>query len=77
MSFSLGTGVKPDDTCKFKREDCGGSRGAFIVGCPNALAASNACLVTDRWFTPHFSVVARFSFDGWSADIACPGGLPA
>ena len=41
------------------------------MGCPSALAASQACFVTDRWFTPHFSVVARFSIDAWSADIAC------
>ena len=31
-----------------------------MVGCPNALAASSACRVTDRWFSPHFSVVAEF-----------------
>ena len=29
-------------------------------GCPNALAASTACRVTDRWFSPYFSVVAEF-----------------
>ena len=46
--------------------------GNFIVGCPNALAASDACFVTDRWFTPHVSVVARIRIDAWSADIACP-----
>ena len=39
-----------------------GSRWDFFVGCPNALAASDACFVTDRWFTPHFSVVARFLY---------------
>ena len=31
----------------------------------------NACFVTDGGFTPHFSVVARFGIDAWSADIAC------
>ena len=72
LAYSLGTGRKPDATCKFRREDCVGSRGDFIVSCPNALAASTACLVTDRWFTPHFSVFASLNIDGWSADIACP-----
>ena len=67
-----------DATCLFKREDCGGSRWNFIVGCPNALAASNACFVTDRWFTSAlFSMLLRFNIDGWSADIALPGGLSA
>ena len=49
-----------------------GSRRDFIVCCPNALAASDACFVTDRWFTPHFSVFARFCIDAWMADVACP-----
>ena len=40
--------------------------------CPNALAASDACFVTDRWFTPHFSVLARFRIDAWMADVSCP-----
>ena len=40
LAYSFGAGVKPDATCKFKREDCVGSRRDFIVGCPNALAAS-------------------------------------
>ena len=34
--------------------------GIYFVGCPGALAASETCFVTDRWFTPHFSVLARF-----------------
>ena len=41
------------------------------MGCPDALAASDACFVTDRWFTPHFSVFARFCIDAWMADVAC------
>ena len=28
--------------------------------------------MTDRWFTPHFSVLARFRIDAWMADVACP-----
>ena len=43
LAYSLGAGGKPDATCKFKREDSLGSRRDFIVGCPNALAASDAC----------------------------------
>ena len=27
----------------------------FFVMCSSALAASQACYVSDRWFTPHFS----------------------
>ena len=38
----------------------------FFVGCPGAFAASQACFVTDRWFTPHFSVLARFRY--WCLD---------
>ena len=38
---------------------------------PGALAASQDCFVTDRWFTPHFSVVARFRISAWMADVAC------
>ena len=48
LAYSLGAGRKPDATCKVKREDCLGSRRDFIVSCPNALAASTACFVTDR-----------------------------
>ena len=48
-----------------------GSRRDFFLGNPDALAASSACFVTDRWFTPHFSVIARFCIDAWMADVAC------
>ena len=48
-----------------------GSRRDFFIVCPNALAASDACYVTDRWFTPHLSVLARFRIDAWMADVAC------
>ena len=51
LAYSLGAGRKPDAACKFRRA---GSRRDFILGCSNALAASTACMVTDRWFTPHF-----------------------
>ena len=40
LPYSLGTGKKPDATCKFRREDCAGSRRDFILGCSDALAAS-------------------------------------
>ena len=71
LAYSLGAGRKPDATCKFRLEDCVGSRRHFIVSCPDELAASNACFVADRRFT-HLPVVARFDIDGWSADVACP-----
>ena len=54
------------------RDDGSGSRRDFFIGCPNALAASQACCVTDRWFTPHFSLLARFRIDAWMADVSCP-----
>ena len=72
LAYSLGAGVAPDVTCRFSRDDGTGSRRDFFVGCPGALAASQACYVTDRWFTPHFSVVARFRIGAWMADVACP-----
>ena len=72
LAYSRGVGLAPDVTCRFSREDGAGSRRDFFVACPNALAASDACSVTDWWFTPHFSVVARFCTDAWMADVACP-----
>ena len=72
LAYSLGAGVAPDVTCRFSREDGTGTRKDFFVGCPGALAASQACYVTDRWFTPHYSVFARFRVDAWMADVACP-----
>ena len=67
LAYSLGAGLIPDAAFKFSREEGSGSRRDFFVGCPNALAASQACYVTDRWFTPHFSVLARFRIGafGW------------
>ena len=72
FACSLGAGLAPDVTCRFNREEGAGSRRDFFIGCPNAVAASHACYVTDRWFTPHFSVLARFSIGAWMADVACP-----
>ena len=72
LAYSQGAGLSPDVTCRFSREDGTGSRKDFFVGCPGALAASQACYVTDRWFTPHFSVLARFRIGAWMADVACP-----
>ena len=72
LAYSLGAGLTPDATCRSNREEGTGSRRDFFVSCPNALAASGACFVTDRWFTPHFSVVARFCIDAWMVDVACP-----
>ena len=69
---SLGAGLTLDATCRFSRDEDTGSRRNFFVGCPSVLAASDACFVTDRWFTPHFSVLARFCIDAWMAYVACP-----
>ena len=71
LAHSLGAGSTPDITCRFNREEGTGSRRNFFVGCPGALAASQACYVTDRWFTPHFSLLARFRIDpGWLMSLA-------
>ena len=72
LAYSLGEGKRPDAACRFSREEGTGWRRDFFVGCPNALAASQACYVTDRWFTPNFSVFARFRIGAWMADVACP-----
>ena len=72
LAYSQGAGLAPDVTCRFSREEGTDSRRDFFVGCPGALAASHDCFVTDRWFTPHFSVLARFRIGAWMADVACP-----
>ena len=72
LAFSRGAGTTPVATCRKNLEGGAGTRRDFLVGCPNALAASDACFVTDRWFTHHFSVFARFRIDAWLADVACP-----
>ena len=48
LAFSRGTGTAPAATCRFSLEGGAGMRGDFLVVCPNALAASNACFVTER-----------------------------
>ena len=68
LAHSLGAGVMPDNTCIFNRDDGSGSRRDFFVGCPNALAASQACCVTDRWFTSSL-------FSSCNAFILVPGWL--
>ena len=72
LAYPLGAGLTPDVTCRFNREEGTGSRRDFFVGCPDALAASHASFVTDRWFSPHFTVVAYFRICVWVADVACP-----
>ena len=71
LAYSQGAGLAPDVTCSCSREEGTGSRRDFFVGCPGALAASQACYVTDRWFTPHFSFLARFRVGAWVAEVAC------
>ena len=72
LAHSLGVGSTPGITCTFNRDDGSGSRRDFFVGCSNTLAASHACDVTDRWFLPHISVLARFRIDAWMAEVSCP-----
>ena len=72
LAYSREAGLAPDATCRFNREEGTGSRGDFFLGSPNALAAADACYVTGWWFTPHFSVLARFRIGAWMADDACP-----
>ena len=80
LAFSRGAGLAPDATCRFNREEgtapaatCrfsleggAGTRRDFLVGCPNALAASHACYVTDRWFT--LSFFSSCSLSQWCLD---------
>ena len=61
LACSLRGGGKPDPTCRFKLD--------FMVACANALAASTVCTITDRWFTPHFSVYAGFNIGRWAAEF--------
>ena len=63
LAYSRGAGLAPDITCRFNREEGTGSRGDFFVGCPGALAASQAFYVTDRWFTSSF--LCRCSLSYW------------
>ena len=44
-----------------------------MVACTNALAALTACQVTDRWFSPHFSIFVEFFILQWTACVSCPG----
>ena len=60
LAYSLGAGVAPDVTCRFSQEVGTGSRRDFFVGCLGALAASEACFVTDRWFTLIFRFLLAF-----------------
>ena len=50
LAYSLGEEMRPAATCKFKLDECSGTRRDFILGCSDAVAASTACMVTDRWF---------------------------
>ena len=72
LAYSQDAGLAPDVTCRFSREEGTGSRRDFYVGCLGALAASQACYVTERWFTPHCSLLARFRIGACVADVACP-----
>ena len=72
LAYSLGEGKRSAATCKFKLDECSGTHWDFILGCSHAIGASTACMVTDRWFPPHFSFLATFGIDGWSAKVSCP-----
>ena len=67
LAYSLGEVKRPAATCKFTLDEFSGTRRDFIFGCENALAASTACRVTDRWFPPHFSLFSAFGIEVWSA----------
>ena len=68
---SLGACKEPDATCKSRLDECAGTRRACMVACPNALAASVACQVTDKWFTPHFSIFVKLDIRQWVAEVSC------
>ena len=56
LAHSFLSGKEPDATCKFQVVGKVGTRTDFMIACPNALAASVGCRVSDRWFVPHFSL---------------------
>ena len=72
LAHFLGAGLAPDNTCTFNRDDGSGSRRTFFLDVRVLLLLLMACYVTDRWFTPHFSLLARFRNGAWMADVACP-----
>ena len=72
LAYSVGAGLEPDMTCKFKLNECAGCRRDSAVACPRSLAASTVCRVKDRWFTPHFFLFAEFSIRQWTAEMSCP-----
>ena len=73
LAHPVGAGKDPDATCTFKLDECAGSRRDPVVACSNALAASTACWMTDRWFSPQFSFFVDFSVRQWTAEVSCPG----
>ena len=72
LAYSLGVGKEPDATCRFKLDEGVGTRRDFFVDCPNALAVSTSCGVTDRWKTPHFSVFSELAIRRWAAQVSGP-----
>ena len=70
-AFAHGKG--PAVTCKFDLDNPNGTRRDFFFTCPHALAAAVDCKVlAERWFRPHFSVVARFRYGVWSEEVRFP-----
>ena len=63
LAYSVGAGMEPDMTCKFKLDE---------MSCSCALAASTACRVTDTWFTPHCSLSLPINIRRWVAEVSCP-----
>ena len=57
-------------TCRFKLDEGTGSRRDFVVARPNALAASSACKVIDRWFSRHFSIFDEFCIRRWTKEVS-------
>ena len=65
LAYSVGSGVEPDMTCQFEQDKRTSSWRDFVIAFPDALAASRSCRVlTDRWFSPHFSVLSDFRCGG-------------
>ena len=72
-AFADGCGKLPATTCRFETDGPPGTRRDFFLVCPNALAASTDCRVlSDRWFRPHFGVVAEFRLGVWSEEVRFP-----
>ena len=66
-AFAEAEGVPPSSTCRFVLDGAPGRRKDIFLTCPDALTGCEVLL--DRWFRPHFSVMAEFCLEVWIAEV--------